>query len=91
MRAAPIPETWKGARVVIDPDDPTRDDWHACEYALAPSTESPGEVTLFARVELCDEARQVIAGGGVIWLELAHAQVPWQLHISTFDHPVPVT
>lgn len=89
MRATPLPDTWDGARVIIGPDDPTRDDLRACEYAVRPSGYYPGRWRYTVRVVLDDQDRAVIAAGGVLWLELDGVEVPWCIHITEPGAEVP--
>lgn len=79
MRATPLPDSWIGQRRVIGPADPTRDDMRACEYAVAPSHEYPGRPRVTVRVDLDDEDREILARGGVIWLEMDGGELPWAL------------
>lgn len=89
MRATPLPSSWNGPRAVIGPDDPTRDDLRPCEYAGRPSVEYPGRWRYLVRVELDDLDRDLIARGGVLWLDLDGGEVPWCIHVTGPDGEVP--
>ncbi len=89
MRATPLPDTWDGPRVILGPSDPTRDDLRACEYALRPSHCYPGRGRYTVRVALDDHDRAAIAAGGVLWLDLDGAEVPWCIHITEPSAEVP--
>jgi hypothetical protein len=89
MRATPIPDSWTGRRAIVGPSDPTRSDMRACEYAVLPSREFPGNPMVLARIELDDLDRELIAAGAVVWLELDGGELPWQLHIRHPDTGVP--
>ena len=89
MRATPLPSTWTGARAIIGPSDPTRDDLRPCEYAVRASREFPHQPRVLARIELDDTDRDLIADGAVLWLELDGGELPWQLHITDPRAEVP--
>lgn len=89
MRATPLPESWEGVRAVIGPDDPTRDDMRAAEYAVRPSLEWRGAHRFMVRVEPTDDERTVIANGGVLWLEMDGGELPWSIVVTDQDDGVP--
>lgn len=89
MHATPLPDSWEGVRWIIGPEDPTRDDMRACEYAVRPSHEYPGRPRVMVRLELNDDDRAILTDGGVVWLELDGAEVPWSITVTDVDHSVP--
>jgi hypothetical protein len=78
VRATPLPSSWNGPRAVSGPD----------EYAGRPSVEYPGRWRYLVRVELDDLDRDLVARGGVLWLDL-DGEVPWCIHVTGPDGEVP--
>lgn len=54
-----------------------------------PSDDYVGRPRVLVRILLDDADRQMLAAGHELWLEMDGGELPWQLHITPADGPVP--